>query len=273
MLNRRDVIYTYDGSFEGLMSVVFDCYSHHEYPFDICPDENMQTVLFCDSVYSATDPVKSDRVIRSIIKKISPAAFYHLYCAYLSESAGKEMKIFDFIVDGYRYGASIINRLNLDSARNLMQIAKATASEAYLYLGFIRFQKLQNNVYYGEIEPKGHVLPLVAHHFRERFSSMPFIINDLTHRECLIYNGKNTEMRYTDAPPELAHAEDETEIQALWREFYDTIAIKERRNEKCRMTMMPKRYWRCMTEFQQNLHASADSTKPIRKENKKIYLD
>ena len=36
----------------------------------------------------------------------------------------------------------------------------------------------------------------------------------------------------------------------LWKRFYDTIAIRERENPRCRMTHMPKRYWNTMTEFQ-----------------------
>ena len=44
----------------------------------------------------------------------------------------------------------------------------------------------------------------------------------------------------------------EREIRALWRAFYDAIAIEGRRNERCRMSHMPKRYWAHMTEFAQD---------------------
>ena len=42
----------------------------------------------------------------------------------------------------------------------------------------------------------------------------------------------------------------ELECRALWRRFYETIAIRERYNPKCRMTHLPKRFWGEMTEFQ-----------------------
>ena len=42
----------------------------------------------------------------------------------------------------------------------------------------------------------------------------------------------------------------ERDWRALWRRFYDTVAIEGRYNPRCRMTHMPKRYWGCMTEFQ-----------------------
>jgi hypothetical protein len=39
-------------------------------------------------------------------------------------------------------------------------------------------------------------------------------------------------------------------MQRLWKNFYDTIAIKERFNPKCRMNFMPKRVWANLPEMQ-----------------------
>ncbi|HIT84463.1 MAG TPA: TIGR03915 family putative DNA repair protein [Candidatus Ornithomonoglobus intestinigallinarum] len=249
MLNGRDVIYTYDGSFEGLMSVVFECYLTHTRPYDICCGENVQEVLMCCQKDVETNPERADRVIRSIYSKISSAAFYHIYCAYLSEAEGRELAVLDFLDAGYKYGASVVNRLNLDGVYTLMNIAKTVASEAHLYLGFVRFKKLSGGIYYSEIEPKAHVLPIISNHFCERFSSMPFMIHDIKHGECLVYNGKSVEIRRVESEPILKYDEDEKLFQSMWRDFYNTIAIKERRNEKCRNSLLPKRYRRCMTEF------------------------
>ena len=51
-----------------------------------------------------------------------------------------------------------------------------------------------------------------------------------------------------ELPPE---SPEEQQYQAMWRTFYDTIGIEGRRNETCRRTHMPKRYWRELTEMQQ----------------------
>ena len=58
------------------------------------------------------------------------------------------------------------------------------------------------------------------------------------------------------APPD----ETEARYRLLWKRFYDTIAIKERYNPKCRMTQMPKRYWGTMTEFQNADYFKAQSS-------------
>ena len=42
----------------------------------------------------------------------------------------------------------------------------------------------------------------------------------------------------------------EKEIQELWKTFYKTVAIKERKNERCRMNFMPKKYWKYIIELE-----------------------
>ena len=50
----------------------------------------------------------------------------------------------------------------------------------------------------------------------------------------------------TLAPP--SHRE--AEYRKLWKTFFDTVAIRERHNERCQNTFLPKRYRSTMTEFQ-----------------------
>lgn len=102
----------------------------------------------------------------------------------------------------------------------------------------------------GEIRPKNRVLPLLRSHFCARYQGESFFLYDRTHREALFYAGGKSVIRpledFQIAPPDGAEAR----YRLLWKRFYDTIAISERYNPKCRMTHMPKRYWNTMTEFQ-----------------------
>ena len=58
-------------------------------------------------------------------------------------------------------------------------------------------------------------------------------------------------MYYIPTAPKINLSENEKEYRRLWKQFYDTVEIKERHNERCRMTLMPKRYWKYLTEFQE----------------------
>ena len=106
--------------------------------------------------------------------------------------------------------------------------------------GFVRFSEY-SGVLGGEIEPKNRVLPLLRSHFCSRFPNEQFFIYDRTHQEALFYTAGKAVIvpleRFEIAPPD----ETEASYRRLWKRFYDTIAIKERKNPRCRMTQMPKR--------------------------------
>ena len=53
-----------------------------------------------------------------------------------------------------------------------------------------------------------------------------------------------------ELPPPSAR---EQQFQALWTQFYKTLEIKARHNEKGRMTHCPKRFWADMVEMQGEL--------------------
>jgi hypothetical protein len=59
-----------------------------------------------------------------------------------------------------------------------------------------------------------------------------------------------------------ANAEEEY-YRELWKCFYRTIGIKERYNPRCRMNLMPKRFWSNMTEMKEELGISESSVNRI----------
>jgi probable DNA metabolism protein len=65
----------------------------------------------------------------------------------------------------------------------------------------------------------------------------------------LMYANHSMNICSADAFEQPSPSEEEKKFRELWRLFYQTIEIKERRNPRCRMSHMPKRYWSCMTEF------------------------
>ena len=64
MPGTSDVIYLYDGSFEGLLCCVHESVYTHELPVDIQPEEAAQPTLFRQK-YIAADEEKAARVCRA----------------------------------------------------------------------------------------------------------------------------------------------------------------------------------------------------------------
>lgn len=245
----RNVIYLYDGTFEGVLTCIFDSYLHHEAPMSIEREEYGQLTLDSDYRRIVTDTNKAERVMNKIVHCAGCTAYKHMYYTYLSEKPLCEVNVADYVKMCLKYGKNADKHLTVPCVDFVLDTSLRVGHEAHKYTGFVRFSELEGGIYYSEIEPVYNILPIIAYHFEERYPTLPFLIHDVKRKLCLVYNGKESVIRETDSMPVLHLSEDEQQYRSLWKQFYDTIEIKERHNEKCRMTMMPKRYWKHMTEF------------------------
>lgn len=245
----RDVIYVYDGTFDGLLTTVFESYRNHELPLSVTDDENIQEDLFCDIVTIKTDLQKAERVYNSIKNKFSSEILKNIYYVFLSDKSSKGRLCLDYIRAGYRFGKNVDNHLNISCVRKVLEIVLKVRNESEKYIEFVRFSELEGGIFYSEIEPKSNVLPIITPHFAARLSQQAWIIHDVGRKECMVYNGRGFCLMPTENLPELRYSQNEYVCRELWKKFYDAVEIKERHNERCRMGHMPKKYWKYMTEF------------------------
>ncbi|MFG6351959.1 MAG: TIGR03915 family putative DNA repair protein, partial [Oscillospiraceae bacterium] len=114
--------------------------------------------------------------------------------------------------------------------------------------GFVRFSDL-DGVLVGEIEPKNRVLPLLAPHFAARYSGERLALYDRTHHEIFLSDRGRWKLLPAEEFRMGPAGVEERAYRAMWRKYYDTIAIEGRINPKCQSTHLPKRYRHVMTEF------------------------
>ena len=243
----REIIYQYDGSFDGFLCCVYESYTKKESPTAILCDGDDEPSLFEIRIVP-TKRAHAQRVYRSFLK-ISPGVGPFLRRAFLTCMDDKEMAMYRFIVKIYREGAPLLTRLSDETYHPLRKAVRHLSGEAEALRGFIRFSEL-GGILGAEIEPRNRVLPILRSHFCDRYHNECFFIYDRTHREALLYSDSVSRIvpleHFEMAPPD----ETEANYRRLWRRFYDTIAIRERENLKLRQSNLPKRYWNTMTEFQ-----------------------
>lgn len=128
--------------------------------------------------------------------------------------------------------------------------------EAHRMLGFIRFEKSQSGIWYSHIEPDNNIVDLVAPHFRGRFPDEKFIIHDVKRNILCVYDGKDISTFASDTPITVYLDEDEIEFQNLWRTYFDSVNITERKNKKLQDGFLPRRYRKHMSEFLHNRDTS-----------------
>ena len=242
-----EMVYYYDGSFDGFLSCIFESYANKEVLTAIYCDEDAVPTLFdCRSV--TTDSAHAMRVLRKLIK-VSPYAAELVQKGFLTCMEDKELYLYRMVVKLLREGPAFLRNFSDETLYPVACAVRHLEGEVHLLKGFVRFSEL-GGILGSEIEPKNRVLPLLRSHFCGRFREDQFFIYDRTHKEALFYAGGKAVIRpladFQMAPPD----EREANYRLLWKRFYDTIAIKERENPRLRMTHMPKRYWNTMTEFQ-----------------------
>ncbi len=246
-INYPDLVYIYDGTYEGLLTCIFESFSRKEIPRDI--QVNGQAQLSLSPLYRiATDEVKARRVAVSFPTKLGHQVTEFFQMSFLTCLTGKEIFMLRFIHKAFRYGPCVLDMLADDTVHILTKAIHHMTQEAHLLKGFIRFSDYHSFLV-TVIHPKNFVLPLLQPHFCDRFGREAFLIFDENHNAALFHQpGKSKIIPLTELTLQ-APDEEEQKYRALWQSYYETIAIKARYNPKCRMSHMPKRYWDFMTEF------------------------
>ena len=242
-----ETIYEYDGSFAGFLSCVFESYLHKELPAAFSCGEELQSTLFPVRAV-VTDPDRAARVFRKVAK-LSPEAADLLRRGFLTCLPEKELCLYRLTAKLLEQGPRFLRDLSDETLLPVLRAVRHLNGEVHQYKGFTRFSDL-GGVLGGEIQPKNRVLPLLRRHFCDRYRNERFFLYDRTHHEALFYQEGKSLICPLDHFRMAPADETEARYRLLWKRFYDTIAIRERENPRCRMTQMPKRYWGTMTEFQ-----------------------
>ena len=255
-----DMVYYYDGSFEGFLCCIFDSYANKEALTAIYRDEDLIPTLFASRSIQ-TDQNHANRVYRKVVI-CSPDAAELLRRGFLTCLPDKEIYLYRLVVKLLKEGPEFLRNFSDETLYPVLKAVRHLNGEVHLLKGFTRFSDL-GGVLGGEIEPKNRVLPLLRSHFCARYRNDRFFLYDRTNHEALFYaNGKaviHPLEQFQMAPPDEAEAN----YRLLWKRFYDTVAIKERYNPKCRVTHMPKRYWNTMTEFQDESYFTAQGSPAV----------
>jgi len=266
MYHRTDLIYHYDGSFEGLLCCVFRAVYQREDPISILPRQQAQPTLL-ETVFVDTDTAKAKRVLDSIPKKLGQHALRIFKLCFLSDMQDKEVALLAFLRLGYQVGPEILKMLTDPRVYDVVISARAVSNEAHLLKGFTRFSEYGGTLV-AEIEPRHLVLPILGKHFCARMPGESFLILDRTHHLALAHSGGHCTVVPIDQAQLPPADRREQFYRQLWTRFYDTVAIEARYNPQCRSNHMPKRFWNTMTEFQEEnrpqalpVHASPISEK------------
>lgn len=252
-------IFSYDKTFEGMLTCVFDAYFRKTFPDRLLDKDEPLPLFYEETVDICTVKEKSDRVWKALEKKLSSQALSNLMLCWLSELPGVDELMFRYIRKTIDSPIGIELNFGDGDVLEISRIGRKVRFERTRMLQFIRFQKAIDGTYFAAIEPDYNVISLAVNHFKDRFADQKWLIYDMKRKFGFYYDLANVsqvsfETReahlITGMLDESLMVKDEKLFQRLWKTYFKSIAIRERVNPVKQRKDMPVRYWKYLTEKQ-----------------------
>ncbi len=120
------------------------------------------------------------RAVHSVARRMGREAEEAVCFASACPEREKADAVYRLIVRGLSMtdGHRAVHCLQDPSVSLVMKLRQKAWHEAHRMMGFLRFEELENQVLYAQIEPAYDVLSLIAPHFADRFLRENWIIHD-----------------------------------------------------------------------------------------------
>ncbi len=238
----------FDGSFDGLLTIVYKYYYEKLRPERIVDENAFQQQIGESLCFIETDYEKAQKVSAAIIEKISQEVYEAIYSAFLSSETDRFLHILKYIVLAFSANMSVERYEKYDYVAMVRKYAKYTAGEAHLLKGFTRFAETSKGILYAEISPKNNVLPILAEHFADRLRGEKWIIRDTTRNIAAIYE-KDIWLQVPCESLNFEYSDREETYKTLYALFHKTIAVEDRVSYKRQRQMLPLHFRKNMFEF------------------------
>ncbi|UOQ74244.1 TIGR03915 family putative DNA repair protein [Hymenobacter cellulosilyticus] len=251
--------YTYDGSFDGLMTVLFTIYDRKAPPNSIQPEGAVQGGLFTQPLLVETHEATAARVWDGLLRHMREEARTRLFHAFLSEQPDRELLIFRYADLAMRSAQDIAENYTDENVRRVAHLSQQMGREKHRMEAFVRFEKTSDELFHATIEPDFDVLPLIAPHFTKRYADQRWLIYDQRRHYGLYYDLHRTDIVQFESDTTTprrsgvsATVLDEREplFKVLWQTYFDHVNIPERKNMKLHRRHIPLRYWKYLSEKQ-----------------------
>lgn len=239
--------YLYDGTFDGFLTCVYHSYKTKK-ATGIYVESEYQHSIINDYKIISTDPSLSDIVYEAIEKKISKEAMHIIFYAFLSCNKNKDTKILNFIEYGFKKGKIAVDIYSNDSVLPVREMYTNVSREEHSFLGLLRFSDI-DGILYAKYNPDNNITALITEHFADRYKYEKFIIHDEKRKIASIYANNHWEL--VDASIINIDELDREEIMVhqLWKNYFTTLAIDERKNINLQFQKVPARYRKNIVEF------------------------
>lgn len=248
----------YDGTFNGFLTAVFECYERKLTNAEVIRTSSYQPALDAVRLDVHTDEVKAQRVWTGLKRRLSVTKRNEVFKTFLSELPEMERLLSHFIKLVFSGSANAEDDFSNRLVVGVAKIARQVHREKHRMEAFVRFQRTKDDLYFTSVRPDFNVLPLIVAHFKDRYADQHWLIYDERRHYGILYDCNTCQVTEVHAaeegealsaslPANICH-EDEVQYQRLWKDYFRSVNIGARKNKKLHLRHVPARYWRFLTE-------------------------
>ncbi len=174
--------FTYDGTFEGLLSVYIKCIAMKVRPLDIRPDFMVSGKPFEEKcLYVRTNPGLADRFYRYMGQCASARVQQMMIDCFLTSLPRMELDLYEFVSRAIRFGGSVADDYGDETMRRIQMAVRDLYRESQTVVQSVDLYKQGDGVSVTSLNPRNRVLPLIRHK----------ILNDPLYDDLLIYDKRH----------------------------------------------------------------------------------
>ncbi|AXX92305.1 DNA metabolism protein [Malaciobacter molluscorum LMG 25693] len=242
------MILIYDKTFEGFLTLVYEVYYKRLKPKNI--STKIPNNLFLENLlHIKTDEIKAKKVMQAIKKNFYSKYFKTILNIFMCDNDEFELHLLNYIRIGFKDQKQLSN-INNSSIFYIQNLEKKLFSINHKMTGFLRFEELEDGTLYAKLENNYNICYFLGKHFYKRLNNQRYIIHDINRKIAFIKNDNYFGIQNIASFEEPTLSENEEKFKKLWNNFFQTISIESRKNEKVQKNLVPLLYRTYMTEFQ-----------------------
>lgn len=241
-------IFIIDQNIDGLMCALYKSFTEKIYPCKVYGAHVYQPELCTNTVRVKTDRSNVERVKKALINYGGDNIVYQLRVCLLSCDANAAYHAFCYAHKTLTERRNVSEDLCDIFVSNFFDTLRKVYNEKHRMNGFLRFSETAGGVLYAQYSPDNDITELIVPHFSDRLHDIPFVIHDIKRNRVAVSDGRTVKYGYTDLSAKINPSRNEEAFALLWKRYFNTVNIPERKNTRQQDNYMPRRYRKYMNE-------------------------
>ena len=204
-----------ENNFAAFLTAIYHYYYFHKDADGIISDENR--VALIDSVISVTTDIELARKVKKGLReKLGVRGYREISDAYLSSNKDKEIILYEFIKLAFAHKYNVYTMFSEPKVIAFSDMLHKVRAEVHRMHGFIRFQEMENGIYYAFFGTDNDILNCLRR-IAARFNCQQFVLHDVIRKKMVYYDGERAHLLLAPFDIDISLSEKEALISELWK--------------------------------------------------------